>query len=276
MRQVVSLAAFALVLFVGAGARAQQLENPRTNYTAYTRPGGRLALGPLKTELGIIDEITVGTYPLPWLAFPWLKAPIPNGYVKVRSFWESPLTLALRAGVTYIDGKAVAELADKDASASGLSVVAEADASYRINDQFSLSFGLDYAHLAAVGAGADASTSVEGASTAHTYSTRLLGEWRFTRVFAFTLLLRYLIYQSPINTDASVSTSAFDATSTLSAESSLQRHFTAVPGVSFAWQNWEVSGGIGYGVLYLPVLGLATTKNWPVVDLAFAYRFDLY
>jgi len=29
-------------------------------------------------------------------------------------------------------------------------------------------------------------------------------------------------------------------------------------------------------VFYLPALGLATAKSWPVVDLGFAYRFDIY
>lgn len=253
-----------------------QLENPRTDYTAYTRPKGRFALGPLKIEHGIIDEIMVGTYPLPWFAFPVLKTPIPNGYLKLKSFWGGPFTLALGGGLTYVNGKAVAQLADKSASASALSTVAEVDASYRFGERFTLSLGLDYAHLRAIGNSGDEATNVEGASTAHTYSTRAFGEWRLSRVFALTLLLRYLIYQSPINASATSNTSAITVSADLSAESTKQRHFTIVPGVSFVFNRWEISTGVGYGVFYLPVLGLATTKAWPVVDFAFAYRFDLY
>jgi hypothetical protein len=253
-----------------------QLDNPRTDYTAYTRPKGTLALGPLKIEHGIIDEITIGTYPLPWFAFPILKTPIPNGYLKIRSFWSGPFTLALGGGVTYIDGKAVAKLADKNASASGLSTVAELDASYRFDERFTLSLGFDYAHLKALGNTKDQSTSVEGASTAHTYSTRLLGEWRLSRVFALTLLLRYLIYQSPVQANANSDSDSITIGADVSAESTQQRRFTAVPGVSFVFDRWEISTGVGYGVFYLPVLGLASTKAWPVVDFAFAYRFDLY
>ncbi len=253
-----------------------QLDNPRTDYTAYTRPKGRLALGLLKIEHGIIDEVMIGTYPLPWFAFPVLKTPIPNGYLKLKSFWGGPFTLALGGGLTYINGKAIAQLADKNASASALSTVAELDASYRFNEHFTLSLGFDYAHLRAIGNTDDAATSVEGASTAHTYSTRLFGEWRLSRVFALTLLLRYLIYQSPINADATSDTSSLSVTADLSAQSTQQRHFTAVPGVSFVFNRWEISTGVGYGVFYLPVLGLASTKAWPVVDFAFAYRFDLY
>ncbi|HEX6767132.1 MAG TPA: hypothetical protein VF103_16660 [Polyangiaceae bacterium] len=46
--------------------------------------------------------------------------------------------------------------------------------------------------------------------------------------------------------------------------------------MSFVWNRWELTGGVGYGVFYLPVLGLASAKNWPVVDFGVAYRFDLY
>lgn len=276
MRRAVSLAAFALLLALGVEAQAQQLDNPRTDYTAYTRPGGRMAVGPLKIEHGVIDEIMIGTYPAPWLVFPWLKIPVPNTYVKVRSFWDGPLTLAVRGGVAYVGAKAVAELADDEqASGSALSTVGEVDASYLINERFSASFGLDYAYLGAVGSNGGTS-SVEGASTSHTYSARLLGEYRFTRVFALTLLLRYLIYQSPLDTEGNLETPSVSVQSDLSAESTMQKRFTALPGVSFVWERWEVSGAVGYGVFYLPILGLASAKSWPAFDLGLAYRFDLY
>src|SRR6478752_5203367 len=169
--------------------------------------------GLLKTDLGIIDEVTIGTYPLPWLAFPLLKSTIPNVYAKVRSPWSGPLTLAIAGSFLFVDGKAIAQLADKSASASAISTTAEFDASYRFDHRFSLSVGLDYARLRAVGGKDDEATSVEGASSGHTYSTRLLGEWRLSRVFALSLLFRYLIYQSPINVDTSSSDSAVTVTS---------------------------------------------------------------
>ncbi len=124
--------------------------------------------------------------------------------------------------------------------------------------------------------GTTIATSVEGASTGHTYSARLLGEWRLSRVFALSLLFRYLIYQSPYSANGTTSDGIVSVTSDLTARSTLQWHFTLVPGVSFEWTHWELNAGVGYGVFYLPVFGLATAKAWPVVDLAFAYRFDLY
>ncbi len=271
-----TLAALAACVAVSGTVRAQQLDNPRTDYTAYTRPQGRMALGPLKLEHGIIDEIMVGTYVPPWFAFPFLKVPIPSGYLKLRTSWFDPLTFSARGGIAYIDGKAVAELADDTASASAFSTTIDFAASYQINDQFTVSLGLDYAHLGAVGENNAEASSIEGASTAHTYSVRAFGEWRLTRVFALTLLFRYLIYQSPIDTDSTVESDGVTIEEDLTAESTSQKHFSIVPGVSFVWNKWELSGGVGYGVFYLPMLGLASMKNWPLLELSAAYRFDLY
>lgn len=257
-------------------APAQQLDNPRTDYTAYTRPKGRMAVGPIKVEHGIIDEIMVGTYVPPWFAFPVLKVPIPSVYAKLRTpTWEN-LTVSIRADAAYIAGTAIAELADEEASASAISTTADIGVSWRIDDQWSVSAALDYAKLRAVGETSDEAASVEGASTAHTYSVRAFGEWRLTRVFAVTLLFRYLLYQSPISADTSSESDAVSVEGDLSAESTLQKHYSITPGVSFVWERWELSAGVGYGVFYLPLLGLASAKNWPLVDFGFAYRFDLY
>ncbi|HWP08186.1 MAG TPA: hypothetical protein VNN72_20730 [Polyangiaceae bacterium] len=276
MKRTLLLAVLMACMLLSGAVAAQQLENPRTDYAAYTRPKGRMAVGPFKVEHGIIDEIMVGTHPLPWFAFPFLGVPIPNGYLKLRTSWFEPLTFSVRGGLTYIDAKALAELADDSAEASALSVTSDFTASWKINEKFSLSAGFDYAHISAIGSSKDEAANIEGASTADTYSVRLFGEWRFTRVFAMTLLTRYLIYQSPIDTSSSTETDAVSVDTDLSAESTEQRHFSIVPGVSFAWEHWELSGGVGYGIFYLPMLGLATAKRWPILDLSFAYRFDLY
>jgi len=278
MRQalVAALGALAACAIDSVPAKAQQLENPRTDYTAYTRPQGRMAVGPFKVEHGIIDEIMVGTYPVPWLAFPWLKVPIPNAYLKLRTPALGPLTFSARGGITYINAKALAKLADDSATASALSETADAAVSYHIDDRFTVSLGFDFAHVSAVGSGADQATSVEGAAFVNTYSARAFGEWRLTRVFALSLLLRYLVYQSPVDTTSTVESGNVTVDQNLSAESNERRHFSIVPGVSFVWDRWELDGGVGYGVFYLPILGLATAKRWPILDLSVAYRFDLY
>jgi hypothetical protein len=261
---------------IASRSGADELDNPRTDYTAYTRPRGRLAVGPLKIEHGIIDEIMVGTVVPPWLAFPWLGVPVPNAYLKLRSSWWDPVTLSFRGALAFIDGRAIAELADENASASAISTTADIDVSWRIDARYSVSVGFDYAHLHAVGDTTYEATSVEGASVAHTYSARVFGEWRLTRVFALSLLVRYLIHQSPVRVRNDSQGGAITVSGDLSAESTLRKRWTVVPGVSFLWPRWELCAGVGYGVFYLPMLGLASGKALPDVEFALSYFFDLY
>jgi hypothetical protein len=141
-----------------------------------------MAVGPFKLEHGIIDEIMVGTFVPAWLVFPWLEVPIPNVYLKLRTSWWDPITLSLRASFAYVDSKAIEQLADEPAKGSAISTTADFDASWRIDDRWSVSVGLDYAHIYAVGDKSDQATSVGGAGTAHTLSVRTLGEFRLTRV----------------------------------------------------------------------------------------------
>jgi len=254
---------------------AQQLDHPRTDYAAYTRPKGVLAAGLPKIEHGIIDEVMVGTYLPPWFLFPVLKAPVPSAYAKFRTPWFDPVTVSLRFGAAYLPEAAVIELSDGSASGSAVSLTADMTASYFIDERFTVSVGVDWAHLQATAEGEE-TTSMQGASSAHTYSTRAFGEWRLTRTFALSLLTRVLIYQSPVNASATSESDAVSVDAELSGEGTDQRYVTIVPGVSFVFKNWEISGGLGYGVFYLPVLGLASAKAWPVLDFAVAYRFDLY
>jgi hypothetical protein len=275
MRTRVAALTCIVSLLMALGARAE--DNPRTDYTAYTRPAGRTALGLFKLEQGILDELTIGTYWPLWLAYPTFGALIPNGYIKMGTSSRAPLALAGRAGMTYIDDTAIRKLSHNQATANGVAYAAEVDASARLGSAFTLTLGGDYNHLSAVGGGTDhVASSIEGASTADTWSARLLTEWHLTHSFELSLLVRYLIYQSPLNADVQTESDSVSVDGDLSGEASRQRRWSLVPGVAFAGESWELQLGIGYGVFYLPVLGLPTTKSWPIVDLGFAYGFDLF
>jgi|SRR5688572_3824561 len=252
--------------------------NPRTDFTAYTRPGGRVAVGPLKLELGVFDEVLIGTYVPPWFAFPALGVPLPNVYVKARSWWSGPLTLALRGSTMYVAGEAVEQLASGDASGSMTTLSAEADLSLLVHHRLTVSLGAEYTHLRGNGnETGDDPTSIEGAVTADNLMSRLFVEWRLSRVFSLTLLARYMIQQSPVSADTSYSTPGLSVDARLTADNEeTLRGFSVVPGVAFEWEHWDLSLGVGYGALPLPILGATTARALPVVDFALAYRFDLY
>ena len=269
--------AFACIgsVLMALGAHAE--DNPRTDYTAYTRPAGRTALGLFKLEQGILDQLTIGTYWPLWFAYPALGVLIPNGYIKMGTSNRAPLALGGRAGLTYVDESAISKMSNNQASANAIAYAAEIDASLRLGSAFTLTLGGDYNHISAVGGGTDhVASSIEGASTADTWSTRLLTEWHLTHSFELSLLVRYLIYQSPLNADIATDSDSVSVDGDLSGEASRKRRWSLVPGVAFAGESWELQVGVGYGVFYLPVAGLPTSKSWPIVDLGFAYRFDLY
>jgi hypothetical protein len=273
----VAASAFLLCLLQSASAHADQLKEPRPDYTAYTRPQGRVAASLFKVELAALDEIMVGTYVPPWFAFPFLKVPIPSVYVKARSWWEGPLTISLRGSFVYVDAKALAQLADDEVTAGAIVLGGELAFSYRFDERFSLTLAAFSNTVHASGGGSDQATSIEGASTADTSAMHVFGEWRLSRVFALTLLSQILIYQSPFDTTAESEGPGYSVEGDISVESSAeQSRLNVVPGVSFSWERWELHAGVGYGVFFLPVLGVATKKAWPVVDLGFAYKFDLY
>lgn len=249
----------------------------RTDYTAYTRPRGRVAVGPLKLELGIIDEVTIGTYVPPWFAFTVIQTPAPNVYLKARSWWSGPLALAVRGGFLYLDGSGIADLANVNASGSATVLTSEADVSLRLSLQLTLSLGFDYSHIVAVGSGSDVATSVEGATMADAGSARLFGQWQLTRVFGLTFLARYVAFQPPLGADVDTASPGISITGDLSAATTSSRtRYSLVPGVSFDWTSWELYLGVGYGSFALPVVGLPTARAVPIVDFALAYRFDLY
>jgi hypothetical protein len=260
-----------------AQEEAAPRQDLRTDFTAYTRPRGRVAAGPLKLELGIIDEIMVGTYVPPWLAFTLIGAPAPNLYFKARSWWSGPLTLAVRGGFLYLDGSGIADLANVDSSGNATALTSEIDASLRLSSRMVLSLGVDHSHVVAAGGGESVATSIEGASMADAVNVRLFGQWRLTRVFGVTLLARYVAFQSPFGADVTSESPSLTVEGDLSADTNDSRQrFAVVPGVSFDWTHWELYLGVGYGSFQLPAVGLPTSRALPIIDLAVAYRFDLY
>ena len=275
MRGAVGTLSIALLLASGS-VLAEERPHPRTDYTAYTRGAGRASVGPFKLEFGLIDQVTVGTYLPLWFTSPVLGVPVPNAYLKIGQSWGDSVAVATRAGFTFIDGEGVAYLADQNTSASAALYAVEVDGTVRVAPRISLSLGVDYNHVQAVGETEQLATSIEGASTADTWAARLLGEWHLSDVFALNLMVRTLIYQSPLNADFDSDSEVVSVQGDLSGESSRRRRMSVVPGLSYEGEHWEFTLGVGYGVAYLPVVGLPTTKAWPVVDIGLSYCFDVY
>ncbi|MEI9947567.1 MAG: hypothetical protein WDO74_00920 [Pseudomonadota bacterium] len=73
------------------------------NDTAYTLNPGELSLGIFEAEVGLAREVLVGTYVPTWFAFPFLREPIPTGFIKVRDPFRGRLAVSARLNFAYID-----------------------------------------------------------------------------------------------------------------------------------------------------------------------------
>jgi len=86
-----------------------------------------------------------------------------------------------------------------------------------------------------------------------------------------------VVFQSPFGADVSTSSPGVAISGDLSAgRSSSGTRYALIPGVSFDWTQWEFYLGVGYGTFQIPAIGMPTTQPLPIVDLALAFRFDLY
>src|ERR1700754_4514856 len=123
VRRCVALAV--LLSLVSASAFADQRPgHERTDFTAYTLRRNEFSVGLGNAAYGVIDQLEVGTYVLPWFAFPLLNAPVATGFVKLRDWFDGPLAVSLRATFIYLNATELSSELWKNArTQAGLLVV---------------------------------------------------------------------------------------------------------------------------------------------------------
>lgn len=245
----------------------------RTDYTAYTLQQNELSLGVLTAEYGVIAPITVGTYLPPWFAFPWLDAPVANGFVKVRDWFLEPLTVAVRTTVVYFKADA---LSSKVTDVGFFAVPVDVFASLRVSSLVTQSVQLTYVHIGL--AGQVPSNSVLdtglGAASLSSASISSLTELRLSRLVALTLRGNLLLAQSDWIVNARAERDATVVRARLGAMRN-NRGFrgNVIPGIALSWSHVNLYLGLGYGHIFVPVVELPTNKLGLVPDANFNVRF---
>src|SRR5207237_500742 len=74
----------------------------------YTLRAGELSLGVVDWDVGITDEVTVGTHPVLWAVGPWSGKPVPNAKLKLRDWVHGPLAFSLMESFAYLNGSKLA------------------------------------------------------------------------------------------------------------------------------------------------------------------------
>lgn len=274
------LIACALLMSPLARVRADhQPGRERIDFTAYTLQQQEFSVGLGSAAFGVLDRVTVGTYVLPWFAFPVLGAPIASGYVKVRDWFSGPLAVALRGGLLYLNASEFSErLSDNAASDVGfVAVPLELSASLRMHRAVTQSLQLNWVY-ARVSGELPRETNVDvglgGASRATSWSLSSLTEFRVTDVVALTLRGTLLLGFSDISVEADFERSGTEVEARLNARPDRPDIVAnLIPGIHFSWSHVNLQLGVGIGTNWLPYLGIPTRLVTVVPDADFYVRF---
>lgn len=271
------LGALSLLALSSLAPHAAAFHEPGSEWVAgspYTLAGGELSLGILRWDVGLSDELTVGTLPALWAVGPWLGSPIPNAHLKVRDWYHGQVAVSASAGFLYLDGSELATrlVAENDA-ARLLVVQSELAGAFRSAHQYSAGLNLDLTYAAF--RGRYGAQSLKGKAVEDSLRLDAWAEWRFTRVVAIRLNGRVLVYSKQ-----PASTVRLQPKPAVTVDADVSLANVAPVGAWAVWPQLELSGknvnfmiGAGYGHLSVPVVDVMLNQRGLLVTADFFVRF---
>lgn len=231
------------------------------NTSAYSLHRREARLGLMQLSYGIIDQLQVTTYTMPWLLGAILEAVAPNLEFKSTFYDRRRLALSVSAGV--VEGQ-VEQISGEGESLTTkkvryVIVPLNLASSVRINSRVSTHLGGQFTFTDVVGSSQPTDNEIRGATVVNLLQLWGMFEMRISRVSAFTLTVRWVPWASDTvvrgdlvvdpNTGAvvGVEVEAFDLTNA----------FAIIPGFVFSWKRANLRVGVGYGDFFLEGFGLA-------------------
>ncbi|MDH3201759.1 MAG: hypothetical protein OEM15_12770 [Myxococcales bacterium] len=226
-------------------ARAYHTYNVRLlDTTAYSLHRRRVRIGLMKLSYGIIDQLQVSTYTMPWILGAIFEDVAPNLELKSTLYNRKRLALSVSAG--FLEG--TIKQSDKTKARYFLIPVSVAS-SVRINPAVSTHFG---ALFTAVNGDANGGEDIEGAVVIDFLQLWGMLEWRLSRVVAFTFTVRWVPYVSDVVVNGSLDTGNPTVDLALEADvSELQNAFAVIPGFVFSWDRANIRLGVGYSSFFV-------------------------
>ena len=250
--QLVGALLLAAVISSGMGlvpnsARAYHTYEERLlDSTAYSLARREVRLGLMNLSYGIIDQLQVTTYTMPWLLGVIFQDVAPN--LELKSTFYDRKRLALSVSAAFLTG--TIQQTDDSKVRYFLSPISVA-ASVRINSDVSTHFG---ARFTAVTGGADAKpggTQVEGAVAVDFIQLWGMSEWRLSRVVAFTFTVRWVPFVSDITINGNVAGNPSLDLKLAVAVKELENAFALIPGFVFSWNRANIRLGVGYSSFFV-------------------------
>ena len=248
--------------FTPSSARAYHTYQERLlNTTAYSLHRRRVRLGLMQLSYGILDQLQVTTYTMPWLLGAIFQTVAPN--VELKSTFYDRRRLALSVSTGLLTGTIQAF---DDTKVRYFILPISFAASTRISSDVSAHFGALYT---AVNGDADSKPggdSIEGAAVVDFLQLWGMVEWRLSRVVAFTFTVRWVPYVSDLAINGTLDTTNPDIALQLQADlSELKNGYAVIPGFVFSWDRANIRLGVGYSSFFVEgfylVLPAATLDN---------------
>ncbi len=207
--------------------------------TAYSLYRREARLGLMKLSYGIIDQLQVSTYTMPWILGAIFEDVAPNLELKSTLYNRKRLALSVSAG--FLEGTI---LQSDDTKVRYFLIPVSAAASVRINSKVSTHFG---ALFTAVNGDAEGGEDIEGAVVIDFLQLWGMVEWRLSRVTAFTFTVRWVPYVSDVVVTGTVDVGnpTIDVALAQNVDE-LRNAFSVVPGFVFSWDRANIRLGVGY------------------------------
>ncbi|MFO7177304.1 MAG: hypothetical protein DIU78_001280 [Pseudomonadota bacterium] len=275
LTHVTAIACATACAFSSLPARAQPeglIAN--TQHTAATLPQGRISLGILREEVGLFDVLSVGTYLPPWLAFPFLGSPVPNGFVKARDAYFGPFGVAARVGIVYLDASTLSSQLVRSGTSSASITVIPFDGIFTLNvsDAFAQSLRFTYTGVAARG-NVNSDARVAGALVTGALTTASYTEVRLARGFFLTLLARCLVAQRAARISGTFVQDDTLVEADIGARPKTRFVWSAIPGFALASDSARFELGLGYGTNWLPFVELPAGNRMLAPNVDFFVQF---
>ena len=250
--QLVGALLLAAVISSGMGlvpnsARAYHTYEERLlDGTAYSLARREARLGLMNLSYGIIDQLQVTTYTMPWILGALFQTVAPN--LELKSTFYDRRRLALSASAGFLTGTI---LQSDEAKVRYFLMPISVAASVRINSDVSTHFG---ARFTAVTGGADSKpggNQIEGGAVVDFIQLWGMAEWRLSHVVAFTFILRWVPFISDVVVNGSVAGNPSLDLQLAVAVKELQNAFAVIPGFVFSWDRANIRLGVGYSSFFV-------------------------
>lgn len=216
------------------------------NTTAYSLHRRRVRIGVMQLSYGIIDQLQVTTYTMPWILGAIFEDVAPN--LELKSTFYDRRRLALSVSAAFLTGT-IAQGDDTKVRYFFMPIALAA--SVRINSDVSVHVGTRFT---AITGGADAQPGgdqIEGALAIDFLQLWGMAEWRLSRVVAFTFTVRWVPFVGNAVVNGSIGGNPSATLDLEVAVDELENAFAVVPGFVFSWDRANIRLGVGYSSFFV-------------------------